>query len=204
MKPFTSFSLRISIFSCILFLITRFSIAQSSVPITISVFNESVAIPFTQGFPTPIHPGMAVGTEIPTHQRTWSSTMVSVNLGYYFHKYLNQALFAQIGYGYEFRSKIGISSLVQMGVGYLHVIRNQPEYSLQDGKYTSSSGIGRSRLMIAPSVDIGFYLKPKKIQSGRIFVRYQPWVEYPFSSGFIPLLPHTNLHLVYKFYPFSK
>ncbi len=171
-------------------------------PVTISVFNESVGLPFTPLLPAPIHPGMALGTEFTVNQRTWSSSLVSVNLGYYFHKNLNQAVFLQASYGYEFRGGFGLSSQVSIGLGYLHVIRNQPEYKLENGTYVATSGLGRPRLLLSPSIDIGYYVRPKEIKSGRVFIRYQPWLEYPFSPGFIPVLPHANLHVGYKFYPF--
>ncbi len=177
-------------------------VSQAQTPVIISIFNESVALPSKQFLPTPIHLGIALGSEFTLKQRTWSSSVIALNLGYYFHKNLNQAVFLQASYGYEFRSSFGLSSAVNIGLGYLHVIRNQPEYKLENGQYVTAAGIGRPRFLLSPSIDVGYYVRPKEIKSGRIFIRYQPWVEYPFSPGFIPVLPHTNLHVGYKFYPF--
>ena len=33
------------------------------IPVNLSIFNEATAIPFTQAFSTPIHPGLQIGTE---------------------------------------------------------------------------------------------------------------------------------------------
>ena len=42
---------------------------QKNIPIQISLYNESTAIPFTRLVTTPIHPGIQIGTEFTYKER---------------------------------------------------------------------------------------------------------------------------------------
>lgn len=170
-------------------------------PITVSVFNEATAMPFSEVFTKPVHPGLAVSTEF-NYSRSPARSRLFQTLGvnYYYHQYLNQAatIFSELGY--EYRSKPGIEISALLGVGYMRSFRTATEYTFKDGSYSSTKNLGVGRFTPSFSLETGYYLFPKSTTSPKIFARYQVWIEYAFSPGFIELMPHSNLHLGVKFF----
>ena len=100
--------------------------------------------------------------------------------------------------GYEYRTAVGPSVALLLGGGYLRVFRTQPEYRLLNGQYQRKADRGNGRFMPTLTLDAGQYLG-RKPGASRVFVRYQTWIEYPFSPGFIPLLSHSSLHVGCQF-----
>ena len=54
------------------------------IPINVSLFNESTAIPFTRFITTPVHPGIQVGTEFDynrkSHTRLFQTSPISITI----------------------------------------------------------------------------------------------------------------------------
>lgn len=170
-------------------------------PVTISVFNEATAMPFSELFTAPLHPGIAVSTEF-NYSRSPKRSRLFQTLGinYYYHQYLNQAVsvFSELGYEYRFKPGVELSAL--LGAGYMRSFRTTTEYEFKNGSYTATKNTGVGRITPTFSLEAGYYIVPKETNSPKIFIRYQTWVEYPFSPGFIDLMPHSNLHLGVKFF----
>ncbi len=183
------------------FIIPFVSFAQNKlIPINISFFNEATAIPFTRFVTTPIHPGIQVGTEFNYNVKAHSRLFQTANINYFYHAQLNQGLgiFSEIGYEYALKSGIAFSGL--FGLGYMHTFANADEFTFVNGKYQKNNDKGNARLYPSLSVDMGYYLKMENMHNPKIFLRYQSWVEYPYSPGFIPAMTHINLHLGVKFF----
>lgn len=172
---------------------------EKSIPVNLSVFNEATAIPFASFFSNPIHLGLQVGTEFNYTEKIHTRFFQTVNINYYYHAYLNHGmgLFTEIGY--EYRTKIGFSLTGLLGVGYLHTFATSEEFTFDNGEYEKKTDRGNARLYPSFSIDIGFYPKKNKT-SPKFFLRYQSWLEYPYSPGFIPMMTHVNLHLGTKFF----
>ena len=146
----------------------------SQQPVTLSIFNESTAVPYNDLVHTPVHPGVQIGTEFNWKENRHFRLYPSISIGYMFHRKLFQGLFANLELGLDYKTSFGLNLKSKIGLGYLHTFSTQQEFQFEGGKYRSSS---------------------------EIFVLYQSWLEYPYSPGFIPLMAHTNLHLGFKFYP---
>lgn len=173
-------------------------------PINLSIFNEATAIPFTQAFSTPIHPGLQIGTEFNLKSRPLARLFQTANLSYFYHHRLNHEISLYSELGYEQRLQSGPAFSALFGLGYLHTFATAEEFSFQDGQYRNRNDRGNARLMASLAFDVGFYLKKDQPSSPKIFLRYQSWLEYPYSPGFIPLMTHTNLHLGAKFFLTKK
>lgn len=173
-------------------------------PINLSIFNEATAIPFTQAFSTPIHPGLQIGTEFNLKSRPLARLFQTANLSYFYHHRLNHGISLYSELGYEQRLQSGPAFSALFGLGYLHTFATAEEFSFQDGQYRNRNDRGNARLMASLAFDVGFYLKKDQPSSPKIFLRYQSWLEYPYSPGFIPLMTHTNLHLGAKFFLTKK
>jgi hypothetical protein len=184
--------------------LTARSQERSPYPLTVSIFNEGVSFPYTQFFTRPVHPGVMVESNHFFKENGRSAWGWSVSVGYYFHRHFANGLFAQGHLNYRYQTSSGVYAQAQLGTGYLHVFRAAAEYKFVNGKYERHGDWGSGRLMPSLGLELGYKIKPNEVLSPRIFTRYQTWIQYPFSPGFIPLLSHTNLHLGYSFYPFKK
>lgn len=177
---------------------------QAAIPLNFSLFNEATAIPFTQFFTTPIHPGIQVGTEFDLSAKPSSRLFQSANLSYFYHHRLNHGISLYSELGYEQRLKSGPAFSALFGLGYLHTFATAEEFQYQDGQYVNKTDRGNARLLASLAFDLGFYVQKGNPHSPKIFLRYQSWLEYPYSPGFIPLMTHTNLHLGTKFFLTKK
>ncbi len=194
-------TIRFSLLCFILFL-TQNVLAQQ--PVTLSIFNESTAIPYDRLFSTPIHPGVQIGTEFNWKESRHFRLYPSISVGYMFHRKLFQGLYANLELGFDYKTSFGLNLKSKIGLGYLRTFSTQQEFQFEDGEYKSRSDKGNSRLMPSFTTGLGYRLNQKENNSSEIYILYQSWLEYPYSPGFIPLMAHTNLHLGLRFYPFEK
>lgn len=168
--------------------------------ITVSVFNEATAIPFTTLLNKPIHPGFQIGTELEWKEGNHFRLYPAINLGYMYHQKLFQGIYANLEIGFDYKTSFGLNLKSKLGAGYLHTFATQQEFQLNDGHYTSRRDKGNSRFMPSLSLGIGYDVRRNDPYSPEIFMLYQAWIEYPYSPGFIPLMSHTNVHFGAKFF----
>jgi len=173
---------------------------NKSIPISISIFNESTAIPFTRFVTTPIHPGIQMGTEFNYKIKEYSRLFQTANLSYFYHNNLAQGIGINTELGYEYRLKMGLAFEGLLGIGYIHTFVTNEEFTFMNGHYEKKADKGNARLYPSFSLDIGYYLRKADNNSPKFFIRYQSWVEYPYSPDFIPVMTHINLHLGAKFF----
>lgn len=173
-------------------------------PLTISLFNESTAIPFSRFITTPVHPGMQIGTEFDYKSSTHTRFFQTANVSYFYHNYLAQGIGIHTELGYECRSSVGFAWTGLCGLGYMHTFATTEEFTHTNGKYEKQTDKGNARLTPSLSFDIGYYLRCHDVHSPKIYLRYQMWAEYPYSPGFIPVMTHINLHLGFKFFIHHK
>lgn len=173
---------------------------EKAIPINVSLFNESTAIPFTRFITTPIHPGLQIGTEFNYKTKEHSRLFQTINISYFYHNYLAQGIGLNTELGYEYRLKFGLALSALLGIGYMHTFATAEEFTLINGQYEKKTDRGNARLYPSLSIDIGYYLKKTDTNSPQIFIRYQSWAEYPYSPDFIPVMTHINLHIGAKFF----
>jgi len=188
--------------SLVLVMLCCHVIVQAQLPVRISIFNESTSMPFSRAFSTPVHPGFDIGTEFQWRNTRHFRLYPTINVGYIFHKHLYQAVFINGGLGVDYKMNFGLNIKTALGVGYMHSFRTQQEYQFRHGQYEKSPDQGNARVTPSFSCGLGYVLHVENQRSPEIFALYQTWIEYPYSPGFIPVMPHTNIHLGYKFYPF--
>ncbi len=173
---------------------------KGPIPVNISLFNQSTAIPFTRFFTTPVHPGIQVGTEFNYNQKTHSRLFQTANLSYFYHSYLAQGIGVHTELGYEYRMSSGLAFTGLLGIGYMHTFATTSEFVFSNGQYEKRNDKGNARLFPSLSFDLGYYLHPSEANSPKLFLRYQAWAEYPYSPDFIPVMTHINLHIGVKFF----
>jgi hypothetical protein len=175
-----------------------------TIPINISVFNESTAIPYTRLVTTPIHPGIQLGSEFNYKVKEHSRLFQTANLSYFYHNYLAQGIGLHTELGYEYRLNMGLAFEGLFGIGYMHTFATAEEFTFTNGHYEKKADKGNARLYPSFSLDIGYYLKKADKNSPKIFIRYQSWAEFPYSPDFIPVMTHINLHVGVRFFINTK
>jgi len=181
-----------------------YGFSQKPIPVSISLFNESTAIPFTRYFATPVHPGIQIGTEFDYNQKTHSRLFQTANVSYFYHNYLAQGIGIHTELGYDYRLNMGLAFACRVGLGYMHTFATADEFRFEDGHYIRKSDKGNARLFPSFALDIGYYLSKDAAYSPKVFMRYQPWIEYPYSPDFIPVMTHINLHIGVTFFIHTK
>lgn len=189
---------------CLLTISMVLKAQNKSIPISISVFNESTAIPFTRFITTPIHPGIQLGTEFNYKIKKHSRLFQTANISYFYHNYLAQGIGINSELGYEYRLNFGLAFSGLLGIGYMHTFATSDEFTFTNGQYIKKADKGNARLYPSLSLDIGYYLRKSEKNSPKIFIRYQSWAEYPYSPDFIPIMTHINFHIGTKFFINSK
>ena len=177
---------------------------QDGLPLTVAIFNEATAIPFTGFFSKPVHPGVQLGTEFHWKESKHFRLYPRINIGYMFHQNLFQGVYGNLELGIDYKFNFGLNVKTALGVGYLHTFSTRQEYQFKNGRYQAGADKGNSRVMPSLSLGLGYNLKPHSHTSTEVFVLYQSWIEYPYSPGFIPVMSHTNLQIGSKFYPFKR
>lgn len=201
--PEVAFTMK-RIISTIVILIPLLTFGQNKpIPINISLFNESTALPFTKFITLPVHPGIQIGTELNYRMKENSRLFQTANICYFYHNYLAQGIGLNTEIGYEYRLESGLAFSGLFGIGYLHTFATTEEFTLSDGKYVKKADKGNERFYPSLSIDLGYYLK-KTDDSPKLFVRYQSWAEYPYSPDFIPVMTHISLHIGAKFFIFKR
>lgn len=189
----------------LLFLSTEILSGQSTgLPISVSIFNESTAIPFTRFLTFPVHPGLQVGTEFPWSASEHTRLFQTANISYFYHQYLTQGIGLNSELGFEYRTRSGFASEALFGIGYMHTFATATEYTWTQGHYEIRGDKGNARIYPSLTLGIGYYLNPEITTSPEIFFKYQAWIEYPYSPDFIPVMTHINFHVGFKTYLQSK
>jgi hypothetical protein len=166
-----------------------------AIPINISLFNESTAIPYTRFVTIPIRPGLQLGSEFNYKIKEHSRIFQTANISYFYHNYLAQGIGFNTELGYEYQLKFGLAFGGLIGVGYMHTFSTAEEFTFINGQYVKKVDTGNARLYPSLSIVIGYYFKKTEKNSPKIFIRYQSSAEYPYSPDFIPVMTHINLHV---------
>jgi hypothetical protein len=174
------------------------------IPVNISLFNEATAIPYTRLLTTPIHPGIQLGTEFNYRNGQHSRLFQTANISYFYHNYLAQGIAINSEIAYEYRMTCGAAFTALLGVGYMHTFATTEEFTFSNGHYEKKADKGNARLYPSFSMDVGYYINKSSETSSKVFIRYQSWLEYPYSPGFIPVMSHINVHAGMKFFILRK
>lgn len=185
--------MKASLVMCLLvmnFLTTRAqeSINGRSIPITVTVFSESVGLPNFKGFFKNPNLGIRIGTEFYYSNKTGHQAVQTLNIGYYYHKDFQSGVYLSSEIGY--RKLFGDFFLDgTLGGGYLLVTSALPRYKkVGDNFEKISNTFGR----FMPTLGIGAGYRFNSIS---LFSRYEMFGEMPFGFKDLPALPHKTLHV---------
>lgn len=177
---------------------TAFSQGRDWLPVSVSVFNESTAVPFTRFLPSPLHPGIQAGVSRQWNRSQKHYLYQTANVSHFYHRHLYQAAVLSTELGYDFRFPFGLNLKALFGVGYMLAMNTQEVYEFRDGIYKSTGDSMMSKFQTTFSVGAGYRIHKDREGSPEIFFLYQAGVIYPFSADFIPVMAQANVHLGVK------
>ncbi len=162
------------------------------VPITVTIFSESISLPnFRNIFKNP-NLGIRLGTELYYAKNSSRQLIQTVNLGYYYHKDFQNGLYLSSEFGYrKFFNNAFVDAT--LGVGYLLVHSALPRYAIKGNDYQR---IGSTFGRIMPTLGLGAGYQFNKVA---VFSRYELFGETPFGLDGVPALPHKALHVGTRF-----
>lgn len=164
----------------------------------VNVFTNQYYFPFLgmgNIFTAKYHPGISAGFVKDIKKKTKSTIYFDAKLGIYHHRFIQTGiqLYSDIGYRFTLPKKFFVAG--EFGLGYLHAIIHQTSFkSNGDGNYTKVKNFGKPQIMTGIGIKFGKQISVCK-NTGRLFINYQPWFQFPFIKSYVPLLPNNSLHL---------
>lgn len=158
------------------------------IPLTVTIFSESVSLPNFRNIFKNGSLGVRIGTELYYSRNTSRQLIQTINLSYYSHKDLHNAvsLTSEFGYRRFFGNAFADATI---GAGYMLIHSAIPRYENVNGDFVkASSTFGR----FTPTLGLGAGYQFKKFSA---FTRYEMLGEMPFGFKGIPALPHKTIHI---------
>lgn len=169
-------------------LMAQGDLPSGGIPITVTVFSESVSLPNLKNIFKNGSLGVRIGTELYYSKKDSRQLIQTINLSYYSHKDLHNAfsLTSEFGYRRFFGNAFADATV---GVGYMLIHSAMPRYENVNGDFIKTSyTFGR----FAPSIGLGAGYRFKNFSA---FTRYEMFGEMPFGFKGIPALPHKTIHI---------
>lgn len=168
----------------------------------ISVFTHSIGIPFKDYIKRPLNFGISVGAEFTYKKQQQNPLTQEIELSWYRHKYLNQAIMLKTNISKNYFIKDELFVAPSFGIGYILDINEHASYSLNEEIYERTSGITHGF-----TTQIGLTAGKKFTKEGKNsfapFIKYEGMIQLPHSE-FTPILPHSMLHLGNKIFLTDK
>jgi hypothetical protein len=159
------------------------------------VFSESLALPWTQRFDAPLHPGATLGVEFTLVGSRTHRLLQGFSVAYAHVAHVQHAVELSAEWGYRYTAPFGLQLEAALAVGYLHELLDGVTYaSGADGSWKPVTDLGRPQLWAAVALGVGLDLRRIASAPMDVFVRYQPGLQLPYSvANGIPVLPHVSL-----------
>lgn len=162
------------------------------------IYNERVAVKFDFFGELVLHPGLSLGIDYTLSSKKWVTVHWDSDIGGYWHRWNNTALFAKTSIGTRFP----ISSMfvdLNMGAGYMHSFPAGKIYQRSDeGGVEKANNWGHSHFMPTLSVLLGWNGSREANLPLSIHIGVEAYLQSSVNHTFIP---HTaaKLGFTYKF-----
>jgi len=172
-------------------------LAQDSKPIAlhISIMDESLSFPNFWFLGYSYNPAIQIGTEFLLKEKGNHDWHLTTNLGFFYHKDIEAAIFlnSEIGYRYHLKR---FSIYPRFGLGYAHTFSTKAIYQPVDGIFQKTKDKGTPTFMPSLSMNIGYALRDED-RSPVVYFTFATAPELPFTryNGL-----HQFVGLGYKFY----
>ncbi len=157
--------------------------------------SEMTAIPFSQLLIKPVHPGIAIGTDLMVKDATAWYRSFGIEAGYYYHKLYEHAIMLDAVYNFGYTFNFGLRFKTIEALGYKHSILTGDTYIIENGEYVKKQHPGQPQV----SAKIGLGLEYPVVDNLNITCDYTGMLAFPYSpeSG-MPYATHAVLRLGIK------
>jgi hypothetical protein len=149
-------------------------------PLEAAFIDQAVGSPFEGTILEILHPGFSLGTEYVWTGGAHGAWVQGLQVGYYFNGYDSKAFFLQSSFGYRPTLGFGLFGEAAPVLGYLRYYHPGEIWRLNaQGEYEKAKDSGKSALMIAFELGLGFDFSRKCGWPVAVFVRYEPYIIVP-------------------------
>ena len=185
----------------VVFLLICFSLAANSQDHTdvklsrlgIELSNNITSFPVTtypQLFYSQFHPGMDIFKSWKWNKSLKNQVWYSGNIGGYYHRFIQTAIRIYPSVEYERIFGKSFSANIGLGAGYSLAFENMETFDLQDdGTYKQIKFVARSQYLVQFGFGCSYSLKKEDREGMRISLRFKTFIQGPFVSGYVPMLP---------------
>lgn len=158
--------------------------------------KESFFYPSQYTLRTPVHPGVTLGAEILIKDKPKVDRLLTAEIGFYHHAYLQNGVFLLAGYQFRANPLNNFFMWAQPQLGYLHAFSPTGEFELRSGQYVETKS-GHPSAFAGASLGFDYQFLPA--YESKIFVSYRMMAEGPFASAYgVPVGPHTFISIGFK------
>lgn len=166
--------------------------------------NNITSFPVTtypQLFYSQFHPGLDVYRSWKWNKSLKNQVWYSGNFGGYYHRFIQTAIRLYPSIEYERIFSKRLSTNIGMGAGYSLAFENMETFELQDdGTYKLKKIVARSQYLVMFGFGCNYALKKDDQRGMRISLRFRTFIQGPFVSGYVPMLP-VNSFMVGMIFP---
>lgn len=185
----------------VIFLLICFSLLAKSQNsrIGIEFSNNITSFPVTtypQLFYTQFHPGLDFCKSWRINKNEKNQIWCSGNLGGYYHRFIQTAV--RIYPSVEYNRMLGKGFLfhIGLGVGYSLAFENMETFELQDdGTYKMKTMVARSQYLAMFDWGGSYSIKKDALEGMKISLKFKTFIQGPFVSGYVPMLPVNSVML---------
>lgn len=151
-------------------------------------------VTYHQLFYTNFHPGIEGEVNFFINNNERHQLYVSGNLGVYYHRFMHTGLKIYPEFNYEFQMADKWRLISGIGGGYIHSFENVATLRLVDGEYEKVNAfIGRPQFMFG--LNFGARYLPSGWNGVSLQCTFSSFLQGPFVSGYVPLLPYNTFDL---------
>lgn len=143
-----------------------------------------------------LHPGLNLGLDYQLYQNNWTTIHADLDLGGYWHRWNNNALFLNVGAGSRFALGSGFVDL-NLGLGYMHSWADGTVYQrAADGGVEEASNWGHAHFRPSTALLFGWDGTKKQNAPYRIYFGPELYLQSSYNHIF---LPHLALKLGFSY-----
>lgn len=154
-------------------------------------------VTYHQLFYTNFHPGIEGEVNFSLNKNERHQLYVSGNLGAYYHRFMHTGvkIYPEFNYEFQIANKWRLTS--GLGGGYIHSFENVATLRLNDGEYEKVNSLkGRPQFMFG--LNFGARYIPENWKGISLQCSFSSFLQGPFVSGYVPLLPYNTFDLGFQ------
>ncbi len=171
------------------------TVQNNKAVISVSIFNENFGLsPFPQG--NPLHLGGTVAIAFTKKQNGIYRKSNNVELGYFKHESVFQAIYLAWKPQYEWQFNNGFQLHTITGLGYAHIFPSQTTFVQNDGIYEAATNLGKPGGVASFGLGLGYQFGKNSGTPVTLFARQEFLIIAPFLiNESFPLSANSTLKL---------